>query len=145
MQSNSTRIVVALALVAAAVVLFVVLQDDDSDSTDTQVTTAASTTETTTATVPSEQAEGEVIEIEGGAVVGGPAEIEVDKGSEARIVVRSDAEGEVHIHGYDITKAVPAGGQVNIDFPADLDGVYEIELHQHGGAHVALGELRVTP
>lgn len=142
MQSNAFRIIAALLLVAAAVVLFVVLQDDDSDS---DVTTTATSTGSTTQSVPSEQAEGEVIEIKGGAPIGGPAEIEVEKGSEARIVVRSDVEGDVHVHGYEITKPVEAGGQVNVAFSADIDGVFEIELHQHGAGEIPLGELRVNP
>ena len=36
------------------------------------------------------------------------------------------------MHGYDIKKDVPAGGSVSFSFPADIEGVFEIELDGRG-------------
>ena len=49
------------------------------------------------------------IQIRGGEVVGGPADITVKKGDRVRIVVSSDAPDDIHLHGYDIEKEVEPG------------------------------------
>jgi hypothetical protein len=56
--------------------------------------------------------------------------------------VRSDAADEVHIHGYDLDKEVPANGSVSFSFPADIEGIFEVELH---GSEKQIAELRVNP
>ena len=40
----------------------------------------------------------------------------------------SDVADEIHVHGYDLKKDVPAGGSVRFSFPASIEGVFEIEL-----------------
>jgi hypothetical protein len=74
--------------------------------------------------------------------VGGVEELEFDKGDQVRFVVRSDVADEVHVHGYDKTEDVPAGGSVRFSFPADIEGVFEIELEGRGEP---IAELRVNP
>ena len=44
-----------------------------------------------------------------------------------------DAAGEVHVHGYEIEKPIEAGGTVQVDFTADIDGKFEIEQHFETG------------
>jgi hypothetical protein len=46
------------------------------------------------------------------------------------------------MHGYDIAKDVRAGGTVNFDFPATLEGVFEAELESR---KEQILELRVNP
>ena len=84
----------------------------------------------------------EAIVVRDGAPVGGPAELEYDAGEQIRFRVRSNVADELHIHGYDITREIPAGGTVTVSFPADLEGIYEAELH---GSGELIAELRVNP
>ena len=46
------------------------------------------------------------------------------------LVVKSDVADEVHLHGYDISRDVPAGGTVRISFTATLPGRFEVELEE---------------
>lgn len=84
----------------------------------------------------------ETIVVRDGAPVGGVAELAYDAGEEVRFRVRSNTADEVHVHGYDVTEEVPAGGSVTISFPAELEGIYEAELH---GSGEQIAEIRVNP
>lgn len=52
-------------------------------------------------------------------------------GSKVKIVITSDASDEVHLHGYDIEKAIAAGGTATIETTADIPGRFELEFHHH--------------
>ena len=84
----------------------------------------------------------ETIVVRGGSPVGGVRKLEFDAGEQVRFRVRSDIADEVHVHGYDVGKEIPAGGTVTLSFPADIEGIFEVELHG-SGAQVA--ELQVNP
>ena len=141
MRSNSARIGLLAALAAVAVVLFIVLSgDDDSDSDVDATVTQEATTGTATTQTPA--APTATIEITGGQPVGGVEEIEVIKGDDVRIQITSDTTGEIHVQGYEIEKRVEAGGTTQVAFPADLDGVFEIELHLDG-SEAQIAELPV--
>jgi hypothetical protein len=66
--------------------------------------------------------------VKGGKPVGGIQRATVKKGQTVAIVVHSDVADEVHVHGYDLHKDVPAGGTVRITFPATIVGEFEAEL-----------------
>lgn len=87
---------------------------------------------------------GEVptISVRNGEPVGGIQTLEFSAGDEIRFRVASDAAEEIHVHGYDISQDVPAGGVVEFDFPAELEGIYEAELEELG---VQIAELRINP
>jgi hypothetical protein len=87
---------------------------------------------------------GEVptIVVRDGEPVGGVQTLEFSAGEEVRFRVSSDAAEEIHVHGYDIAKEVPAGGTIEFDFPAELEGIYEAELEELG---VQIAELRINP
>jgi hypothetical protein len=87
---------------------------------------------------------GEVstIVVRDGEPVGGAQELEFSAGEEIRFRVSSDQAEEIHVHGYDVSQDVPAGGTVEFDFPADLEGIYEVELEALG---VQILELRINP
>ena len=145
MRSPAARAAIAVGAIAVVVVLFVVLAGGDdgggSDSTATtqaQETTTNGTTTTKTVTVPAP----EQIVVRGGEPVGGVKEIEVDSGDRISFKIRSDVSDEVHVHGYDRSKPVPAGGSVSFSFPASIEGVFEVELEQRG---VPIAQLRVNP
>ncbi len=82
------------------------------------------------------------IVVRDGAPVGGVEELEFDAGDTVRFIVSSDEADEVHVHGYDVEKEVPAGGSAFFIFPAGLEGIYEVELHH---AETQIAELRVNP
>ena len=157
MQSNLTRALVALAAIAVVVVAFFVLKEDEESgegSSNGAATAGQATAGQTTddskpagfekrkkAEKPEEPVVPEIV-VEGGAIEGGPADLAFQKGDEVRFVVRSDVEDEVHVHGYDISAEVPAGGKAEFEFPAELEGVFEIELENSA---TPLAELTVTP
>lgn len=82
------------------------------------------------------------IVVRDGEPVGGVQTLEFSAGEEVRFRVSSDAAEEIHVHGYDIAKDVPAGGTIEFDFPAELEGIYEAELE---GLGVQIAELRINP
>lgn len=157
MNSNATRGLVALGAIVLVVVAFFVLRGDEEagegssvDSSSTTATTAdgGSTTEDKPADqgkpakdeAPDEP-ELTTIVIKDGVPEGGVAELEFAKGDEVRFAVVADAANELHIHGYDLYEDLPAGKKVEIAFPAELDGIYEIESHTTGEL---IAELRVS-
>jgi hypothetical protein len=80
--------------------------------------------------------------IRNGEPVGGVQELEYSAGDEIRFRVESDVADEVHVHGYDLSEDVPAGGTVSFEFPAEIEGIFEIELE---GRKEQIAELRVNP
>ncbi|MGH2981289.1 MAG: hypothetical protein ACRDKV_04490 [Solirubrobacterales bacterium] len=137
------RIGAGVVIVAAAIVLFVVLQggDDGSDGASERAPAAAKQqagdAEPKPAPVP-------LVSVAGGEPVGGVQDLRFTSGERIRFEVRSDVDGEVHVHGYELSKQVKAGGRVGFDFPADLEGGYEVELHQEGG-EVQIADLVIAP
>jgi hypothetical protein len=145
MQSRRTGIAVAVLGVAVAVVLFIVLSggDDDDSSSDAVTTTTTTggggeTTKTTTTTEPKIA----TMVIRDGEPVGGVQDLSFDEGDDIRFRVESDAAWEIHLHGYDIPKEVEAGGSVEFDVPATIEGVFEVEIEQTA---TQIAEITVNP
>lgn len=142
MQSNTTRAIVAAVGVVLLVVLFFVFSGDDEtgdDSTPSGTATTSSRGGSVTdgsATAPTK------IVIKDGEPVGGVTDITVDKGDTVDFVVDSDTASEVHVHGYDLMQDVEAGGKVEFDFPADIDGIFDIELEETA---TQIAQLTVNP
>jgi hypothetical protein len=133
-MSDRLRIGVGVVVVAAAVVLFIVLQGGgSSDSTGKQLTVNGKAV----SGVPT-------IRVHAGKPVGGIEQFQVNSGGRVRFRVTSDVAGEVHVHGYDFLKPIKAGGSVSFDFPAKLEGGFEVELH-HGGGEGPIADLKVEP
>jgi hypothetical protein len=82
------------------------------------------------------------IVVKNGEPVGGVQELEYNAGDRIRFDVRSDVADEIHVHGYDLMKDVPAGGTVSFSFPAEIEGIFEVELE---GRKEQIAELRVNP
>jgi len=78
--------------------------------------------------------------ISGGAVQTDGDRVEVGLGETVRLVVLSDANDELHVHGYELKRPVAAGKELTLEFVADIPGVFEVELEQAG---LPLFELRV--
>jgi FtsP/CotA-like multicopper oxidase with cupredoxin domain len=154
--NRNQRIGLVVAAVAVAVVAFVLLRpgDDEPERASTTATQATQTQETTTGeqpttTQPPTATTGqptrqpyERIALRDGQPVGGVKEISVRSGEVVRLEFSSNVADEMHIHGFDRYVDVPAGGRARVRFPADIDGVFEIESHDFG---TQVAELEVRP
>lgn len=78
--------------------------------------------------------------IEGGVVEGGPQSWRAEEGDTVSITAESDVAEELHLHGYDISRDIPAGGSATITFEADTTGSFEVELEE---SKQLLGTLEV--
>jgi hypothetical protein len=125
MNAKTARVLAGIAVVAVAIVLLVVLKKDDSGGE----------SDSANGTVPT-------IVVKNGEPVGGIRDLSYDKGDQIHFKVRSDVADEVHVHGYDLMKDVKAGGTIEFDFPATIEGVFEAELE---GRKEQIIELRVNP
>jgi hypothetical protein len=132
MQSTGARLGLAAAAIAVIVVLFVVLSGGDDNNSDSSSTTATTS------------GEGQVptITIKDGEPVGGIQDLSFNSGDDIRFRVKSDAAWEIHFHGYDIPMDVKAGGSVEFDVPATIEGVFEVEIEQTA---TQIAEITVNP
>jgi hypothetical protein len=58
------------------------------------------------------------------------------------LVVTSDVADEIHLHGYDKSRDVAAGGTIRLPFRATIPGRFEAELESRG---VQIAEITVQP
>ena len=153
-MSRNQRIGLIVAAVLVAVLAFVIASpggDDDGDTasqtTATTSTESTDTTETQTEAPAPPKPEATRIDIRGGEVAGGPAEINAKNGDTVVIVVSADAPDDIHLHGYDIEKPVEPGKPARFRFKANLEGEFEIESHvaEDAGRDPLLGTLIVEP
>ena len=156
---RNQRIGLIVAAVVFAVVAFVIASpgDDDEGDQSAQTTTTQSQSETGEQETPTEtEAPAETvpaepkptqIQIRGGEVVGGPADIQAKKSDVVRFVVSSDAPDDIHLHGYDIEKKSEPGKPARFEFTADVEGIFEIESHvaEDAGKDPLVGKLTVEP
>jgi Cupredoxin-like domain len=94
---------------------------DPSTSSRTSASPGASTSAKTTDIV---------VSVKDGKVSPKTHRVKVAVGSSVRILVSSDVDDEVHVHGFDIEREISAGQSVTIDFTADQTGVFEVETHE---------------
>jgi FtsP/CotA-like multicopper oxidase with cupredoxin domain len=142
---NTRTALIGVVLVVVAVALLIVLSGGDEGGSDTSTSRNAVGKESSKNGGGETSAKPELTTIvvgKDGKPVGGVAEIDVHKGDEVRFRVKSAIAEEIHVHGYDLMKDVPAGGTVSFEFPAELEGIFEAELE--GQAEQIL-ELRVEP
>jgi hypothetical protein len=146
MRSPLARGLIGLAAIGAAVVLFVLASGDEDNDSGTTATTPTQATTGRTEEEPAQpqpaQPAVERIVVEGGKPRGGVKRLSFKSGDRVQFTVTSDVADEVHVHGYDVSKDVPAGGSVRFSFPARLEGVFEVELEQRAEP---IAELRVSP
>lgn len=154
-MSRNQRLALIAAAIAVAVVAFAIAQpggdDDGGDKTDTaaQTTTAPATETNPTATAPAPRPEPAIhrIRLRDGAVVGGPKTIQVESGETVRILVASNADDELHLHGFDITRQAGPGSPARFAFKADIEGSFELESHtaEHAGREPLVARVEVGP
>jgi len=137
---------VGIAAVAVAILLLVLLKDDGdgsgAETTAIRQATSPPPGSQPNETTPAEPAVPTIVVDKAGMPVGGVAEISVDAGDEIRFKVKSAVADEVHVHGYDVEREVAAGRATEFAFPADIEGLFEVELHD---SEEQIAELRVNP
>ena len=155
-MSRSQRLGFAALAALIAVVAVVILVAGGSGDDEKTATATPEATATPSATPAPEEAEPagtpepaggseskpELIEFRQGKVMGGEKRLTFKKGDTARFAVASDVDDEIHVHGYDISKDVAGGQTARIQFKADIEGIFEVELEGRG---VQLAQLRVEP
>jgi hypothetical protein len=146
MQSNAVRLGVLAAVIAIGAVLFIVLSgSDDEDSNGNGDTATQTDTGAATATVEKNESEASIV-FRNGRPVGGVEKLNADGGDTVFIVVDSDESADIHVHGYEVEAPVDTGEKAQVSFTADLEGVFEVELHLHStGEEVQIAELKVSP
>jgi len=122
MTTRTRLALVALAIIVAIVAF--VLASSSSTSTKSAQGTAVQ------------------IRVQAGKVVGGVQSIIANKGGRVRFSVTSDRADEIHVHGYDLKRDIPAGETVRFDFPAKIDGLFVVELEHE---NQPIGALKVEP
>jgi copper(I)-binding protein len=144
---RTTALLVAAALLTGSLALASCGGDDDASGTTTETTT--DTTSETTTTTQTTTTEPEVekprvvrVTVVDGAPQGGIVRATVDQGDRVRLVVTSDVADEVHLHGYDVSRDVAAGGTVTLAFRATIPGRFEAELEERG---VQIADITVEP
>jgi plastocyanin len=143
-MTRNTRIgLLAAAAVVAAVAIVIIGSggDDSNDSTTAAQTTSGGSQGSSTAKTPPKPSI-QVITVKNGKAVGGVQTVTVKSGDRARFKVVSDADHEIHLHGFDIAKDVKAGGSVTYNVKTDAPGIYEFEIEATG---TKIGQVKVEP
>jgi hypothetical protein len=136
-----------LGIAAAIAIVAVVLLAGGGDETEPASNSASTSTPTATATAdgtadatatptPKPKPKPPLLR------VGKERALTLEEGETVRFRVRSEVDEEIHVHGYNITKAVPAGETVTVSFKGDITGIFEIEMHGSGDL---LAQLKVVP
>jgi hypothetical protein len=149
MQSNFMRVALGIVVVALAVVLLIALSGSDDSGDDGGAGDGAGNGSAVSGAGDDEQGDATgaalavpTVVVRNGAPIGGVRTLTYIKGDRIRFQVDSDVGDEVHVHGYDLSKDIEAGGSVRFDFDASLEGIFEVELE---GRHTQIAELRVNP
>jgi hypothetical protein len=102
-----------------------------------------STPASTPASTGSAKAAGLTIDVTivGGKVTPSAQTFKVSQGQTVQINVTSDANDEVHVHGYDKELPVTPGKPASVTFTADTKGTFEIETHE---SNKLIGKLIVS-
>lgn len=153
------NIALIVAAVAALAVAFVVARGGDDPAREAAEVTPAIATVTsepastapetsTSPTAPrkapaaaSEPAPPTVVFV-GGAPRRGVKRLAFGKGDQVRFRVRSDVDEEIHVHGFDEYADVQAGRSVTLSFPAEFDGIFDVEMH---GSGTQIASLVIQP
>jgi PBP1b-binding outer membrane lipoprotein LpoB len=144
MEETVKKLMLVCACLLAATAIAGCGSDDSTTASSTETTTETTTTQTTTTdTTTTAAGKPTVVNI---VVVnatpqGGIVRQTVNKGDRVVLVVKSDVADEIHLHGYDLSRDVAAGGTARLPFTATLPGRFEVELESRG---VQIADLTVN-
>jgi hypothetical protein len=139
-MSRALRISLVLAAVVAAAVAFAALRPNN-DAVSTQSESPGAETPPTAAVEhgtprPAPTRRPPLL------TARSPRTLTVQRGETVAFRVRHPTEEELHVHGYDISRRLPAGRTVTVRFPARIEGIFDVELEN---SHTPLGRVRVEP
>src|SRR5262245_39258580 len=77
-----------------------------------------------------------------GQRISGPEALRVRQGEQVSLSIESNANDELHLHGYELKLPIKAGEPATLEFAASRSGRFEMELHRR---HAQLGALEVYP
>ena len=145
-MSRSARTVLGVAAVATGLLVARVVTDESSrESARTTVATDVAGGDgagSVIAMTPPRQPATPTITIRDGTPVGGVMDLRYRTGSTIRFRVRSDAQGELFIDGYDVSRPVSPDWIETVNVPATIEGDFDIEL---GPRRVPLARVQVRP
>jgi hypothetical protein len=72
------------------------------------------------------------VHIVDGRPEGGSNRVSIELGTTVAVHITSDTADEVHVHGYDIVRALSADSTIEFAFTASIPGVFEVELEDSG-------------
>ena len=70
------------------------------------------------------------VTVRGNRVTPAPRTVELKVGETITLEVTSDHADQLHVHGFDIEKELPAGTPVRVELTGESPGVYEVETHE---------------
>ena len=82
------------------------------------------------------------LEIKDGRLASGKSVIQVHRGEQVVLRIRSNTTDELHLHGYDLHARITPQETAVLEFSANRTGRFTLELHQ---AQTELGALEVYP
>jgi FtsP/CotA-like multicopper oxidase with cupredoxin domain len=148
-DSRAARAGASLLALAALVTAFLLLRPSDDDPTTTTTPRGTAPTAPAPTTSPPRTAKTPTT-----SAARPPApdylrlrpdrvrRIQAQRGDTVRLEIVNPTTEELHVHGYDLSRALPAGRRVRLRFVASITGVFEIELE---GAGRQVAELTVEP
>jgi hypothetical protein len=119
-------------------------QDQSTATTAGSATTAAGSGTTTAGSATTEAGPAPQtiqVTVTGTKVQTAERRVKVPLGSDVRLEVTADRADEVHLHGYDRKVDIEPGKLAELEFTADVPGVFEVELEE---ASLKLVELQVS-
>lgn len=69
------------------------------------------------------------VTVTGSRVTPSPRTVDLGVGETMTLTVTSDHADQLHVHGFDIEKELPAGTPVSVELTGESPGVYEVETH----------------
>jgi len=139
-----TFLAIAAAIAIVAVIVLTASGDDEEPAgTSARATATPTATETaepdaTATATPTPTPKPQPPLVTRGEVT----KLRFEQGETVRFRVRSDVADHVHVHGYDVMKDVEPGKTITFSFPAEITGIFEIELEDRGEE---IAQLRVDP
>ncbi|MGO4342853.1 hypothetical protein [Pedococcus sp. 2YAF34] len=101
-----------------------------SSSTSSSSPSSSSSSSSSSSTSPASQGRGLTITITGKKVVPAPATVDLAVGEKLTLVVTSDHDDELHLHGFDVEDKLKAGVPTTVTVTGKDPGVYEVETHE---------------
>ena len=124
------RVLLALAL---TVLPACASGDDDTATPDSSSSSTAASSDTASGTPAGTETEKVVevrVSVTDGKVEPAPRRVEVEKDSQVRLLVTSDVDDELHVHGYEIEAELEAGRPTTVELSADQTGLFGVETHE---------------